>query len=223
LTAVDQAGNILNMEAIIMETLTKEIQSSITPEDALKRLKEGNERFVANRKAERDLLQQVAETGEGQYPFAIVLGCVDSRVPPEVIFDQGIGDIFSARIAGNFVNEDILGSMEFATKVAGARLILVLGHTQCGAIMGAVDDAQLGNLTGMLAKLMPAVDASLPPDKSRSSSDAELVQAVTVKNVELTLEAIRAKSPVLKEMLDAGEIQLVGGVYDVKTGKVTFM
>ncbi|MGD8552258.1 MAG: carbonic anhydrase family protein [Anaerolineales bacterium] len=206
-----------------METLTKEIQSSITPEDALKRLKEGNERFVANRKAERDLLQQVAETGEGQYPFAIVLGCVDSRVPPEVIFDQGIGDIFSARIAGNFVNEDILGSMEFATKVAGARLILVLGHTQCGAIMGAVDDAQLGNLTGMLAKLMPAVDASLPPDKSRSSSDAELVQAVTVKNVELTLEAIRAKSPVLKEMLDAGEIQLVGGVYDVKTGKVTFM
>jgi carbonic anhydrase len=223
LTAVDQAGNILNMEAIIMETLTKEIQSSITPEDALKRLKEGNERFVANRKAERDLLQQVAETGEGQYPFAIVLGCVDSRVPPEVIFDQGIGDIFSARIAGNFVNEDILGSMEFATKVAGARLILVLGHTQCGAIMGAVDDAQLGNLTGMLAKLMPAVDASLPPNKSRSSSDAELVQAVTVKNVELTLEAIRAKSPVLKEMLDAGEIQLVGGVYDVKTGKVTFM
>jgi carbonic anhydrase len=211
------------MEETNMETLTKEIQSSISPEDALKRLKEGNERFVANRKAARDLLQQVAETSEGQYPFAIVLGCVDSRVPPEVIFDQGIGDIFSARIAGNFVNEDILGSMEFATKVAGARLILVLGHTQCGAIMGAVDDAQLGNLTGMLAKLMPAVDASLPSDRSKSSSDAEFVQAVTVKNVELTLEAIRAKSPVLREMLDAGEIQLVGGVYDVKTGKVSFL
>jgi carbonic anhydrase len=206
-----------------METLTKEIQSTISPEDALNRLKEGNERFVANRKATRDLLQQVAETSEGQYPFAIVLGCVDSRVPPEVIFDQGIGDIFSARIAGNFVNEDILGSMEFATKVAGARLILVLGHTQCGAIMGAVDDAQLGNLTGMLAKLMPAVEASLSTDKSKSSNDAGFVQTVTQKNVELTLEAIKANSPVLKEMLDTGEIQLVGGLYDVKTGKVSFM
>jgi carbonic anhydrase len=211
------------MEDTIMETLTKEIQNIIAPEDALNRLKEGNERFVANKKVPRDLLQQVTETSEGQYPFAIVLGCVDSRVPPEVIFDQGIGDIFSARIAGNFVNEDILGSMEFATKVAGARLIVVLGHTQCGAIMGAVDDVKLGNLTGMLSKLMPAVEASLPSDRSMSSSDAEFVQAVTLKNVELTLIAIRVKSPVLREMLDAGEIQLVGGVYDVKTGKVSFL
>jgi carbonic anhydrase len=206
-----------------MQTLTKEIQSTITPEQALDRLKEGNERFVANRKAERDLLQQVAETGEGQYPFAIVLGCVDSRVPTEVIFDQGIGDIFSARIAGNFVNEDILGSMEFATKVAGARLIVVLGHTQCGAIMGAIDGAQLGNLTAMLAKLTPAVEATSVSAQTQSSSDAEFLRAVTEKNVELTLEAIRANSPVLTEMLDAGEIELVGAVYDVKTGKVSFM
>jgi carbonic anhydrase len=206
-----------------METLTQAIQSKISPEDALARLKEGNARFVANRKVERDLLEQVATTGEGQYPFAIVLGCVDSRVPPEVIFDQGIGDIFSARIAGNFVNEDILGSMEFATKIAGAKLILVLGHTRCGAIMGAIDDAQLGNLTGMLTKLKPAVQDISASGQAADSSDEAFVQAVTEKNVELTLEAIRSKSPVLKEMLDAGEIKLVGGVYDVTTGEVSFL
>lgn len=206
-----------------METLTKELQSTMVPEEALARLKEGNARFVANRKLERDLLGQVATTGEGQYPAAIVLGCVDSRVPPEVIFDQGIGDIFSARIAGNIVNEDILGSMEFAVIVAGARLILVLGHTRCGAIMGAIDDIQLGNLTGMLAKLKPAVKGISASTEAQSSNDEEFVQAVTEKNVELTLQAIRDKSPVLKEMLDAGEIKLVGGVYDVQTGKVNFM
>jgi carbonic anhydrase len=206
-----------------METLNKEIQSKITPEDALTRLKEGNARFVDKRQAERDLLEQVSATGDGQYPFAIVLGCVDSRVPPEVIFDQGIGDIFSARIAGNFVNEDILGSMEFATKVAGAKLILVLGHTSCGAVMGAIDDAQLGNLTGMLAKLKPAVQEVASTGKQGSSSDESFVKAVTQKNVDLTLEAIRSKSPVLKELLDAGEINLVGAMYDVKTGKVNFL
>lgn len=205
-----------------MDPLTEEIQNKITPDEALQRLKEGNARFVANRMVERDLLHQVAATGEGQYPFAIVLGCVDSRVPPEVIFDQGIGDIFSARIAGNFVNEDILGSMEFATKVTGAKLILVLGHTQCGAIMGAIDDAQLGNLTGMLAKLKPAVKSVSTSNEVQCSIDQEFVQAVTEKNVELTLDAIREKSHVLKEMLDAGEIKLAGGVYDVQTGKVSF-
>jgi carbonic anhydrase len=206
-----------------MDTLTKELQRSITPEDALARLKEGNARFVANHRVERDLLKQVAATGDEQYPFAIVLGCVDSRVPPEVIFDQGIGDIFSARIAGNFVNEDMLGSMEFATKVAGARLILVLGHTNCGAIMGAIDDAQLGNLTGMLVKLKPAVQDIAASGLAASSTDDAFVLAVTERNVELTLEAIRSKSPVLKEMLAAGEIKLAGGVYDVRTGEVRFM
>jgi carbonic anhydrase len=212
------------MEAYFMETLTQEIQSTISPEQALNRLKEGNKRFVANRREHRDLLQQVTETSEGQFPFAIVLGCVDSRVPPEVIFDQGIGDIFSARIAGNFVNEDILGSMEFATKVAGARLIVVLGHTQCGAIMGAIDGAQLGNLTALLDKLAPAVEASSASSaQTKSSSDADFLRAVTKKNVELTLEAIRSNSQVLTEMLEAGEIDLVGGVYDVKTGEVSFL
>lgn len=206
-----------------MQTLTRELQSAITPDEALMRLKEGNVRFVENQKAERELLQQVRETGAGQYPFAIVLGCVDSRVPPEVIFDQGIGDIFSARIAGNFVNEDILGSMEFATRVVGAKLILVLGHTQCGAIMGAIDDVKLGNLTGMLAKLKPAVEAAAAPGETHSSEDGEFVRAVTENNVELTLAAIEEKSPVLSEMLAAGEIKLTGAVYDVETGKVSFM
>ena len=205
-----------------MKTMTQELQKAMTPQEALVQLKEGNARFVAQRQAGRDLLAQVHSTGSGQYPFAIVLGCVDSRVSPELVFDQGVGDIFSARIAGNFFNEDILGSMEFACKVAGAKLIFVLGHSSCGAIMGAVDDAQLGNLTGMLSKLKPAVEAVPAPAQGRSSQDADYVQQVAEKNVELTLAAIREQSPVLKEMLDEGEIAMAGGMYDVETGAVTF-
>jgi carbonic anhydrase len=205
-----------------METQTQASQAAMTPAEALTRLKEGNARFVANRQKDRELLQQVRETGSGQYPFAIVLGCVDSRVPPELIFDQGIGDIFSARIAGNFVNADILGSMEFACKVAGAKLIFVLGHSHCGAIMGAVDDAQLGNLTGMLDKLKPAVEAVTTPAGGRSSQNAVFVQQVAQKNVELTIEAIQQQSPVLREMLENGEIQIAGGMYDIETGAVIF-
>ena len=177
-----------------MQTITKEVQTAITPQQAFARLKAGNQRFIENRQEMRDLPRQVLETSTGQFPYAVILGCIDSRVPPELVFDLGIGDVFTARVAGNIVNEDILGSLEFATKVVGAKLILVLGHTQCGAIMGAVDDAQLGNFTRMLTKLMPAVEASLPSDTSKGSSDAEFVKAVTVKNVELTLEAIKANS-----------------------------
>jgi carbonic anhydrase len=205
-----------------METQTKATQAAMKPAEALARLKEGNARFVANRPADRELLQQVRETGGGQYPFAIVLGCVDSRVAPEVIFDQGIGDIFTARIAGNFVNADILGSMEFACKVAGAKLIFVLGHSHCGAIQGAVDGAQLGNLTGMLSKLRPAVEAIPTPAGGRSSQNTVFVQQVAEKNVELTMEAVKRQSPVLKEMLENGEIQIAGGMYDIETGAVTF-
>jgi carbonic anhydrase len=194
----------------------------MTPAEALDRLKEGNARFVANRQADRDLLEQVRATGGGQYPFAVVLGCVDSRVSPELVFDQGIGDIFSARIAGNFVNADILGSMEFACKVAGAKLIVVLGHTKCGAIMGAADDVQLGNLTGMLSKLKPAVEAISAPEEARNSQNASFVQHVTEKNVELTVEAIKQQSPVLNEMLENGEIEIAGAMYDVETGAVNF-
>lgn len=205
-----------------MNTMTEELQKAMTPQEALVQLKEGNARFVAQRQAGRDLMAQVRSTGSGQYPFAIVLGCVDSRVSPELVFDQGVGDIFSARIAGNFVNEDILGSMEFACKVAGAKLIFVLGHSACGAIIGAVDGAQLGNLTSMLSKLKPAVEAVPAPAQGRSSQDAAYVQQVAEKNVELTLAAIREMSPVLKEMLDEGEIAIAGGMYDVETGAVTF-
>lgn len=205
-------------------TMTQPIQTALTPAQALDRLKEGNARFVNNRQNNRDLLQQVKDTGEGQYPFAIVLGCVDSRVSPEVIFDQGIGDIFSARIAGNFVNDDILGSMEFATKVAGAKVILVLGHTRCGAIMGACDNVQLGNLTGMLENLKPAVEAvHTAPGETRSSQNAEFVQQVADKNVTLTIEAIKQRSPVISQMLADGEIKIAGGMYDVTTGEVTFL
>ncbi|MDX1628957.1 MAG: carbonic anhydrase family protein [Fulvivirga sp.] len=204
-----------------MTTQTKESQSQLTPDKALQLLKEGNERFVKNSKKDRDLLQQVNETSTGQYPFAVVLSCIDSRVPAEIIFDQGIGDIFSARVAGNFVNQDILGSMEFACKVAGSKLVVVLGHTSCGAVKGACDDVKLGNLTDMLANLKPAVDG-VEVDGERNSKNAQFVQKVADKNVELTIEQIKKDSPVLKEMLDEGDIDIVGGMYDVTSGKVSF-
>lgn len=191
-------------------------------EEALERLKEGNGRFVAERREERDLMQQVRLTSGGQSPFAAVLGCIDSRVPPELVFDQGIGDIFTVRIAGNFVNRDILGSLEFACKVAGARLIVVLGHSNCGAIMGACDGVRLGNLTGMLSKLRPAIAAVAEVEGARSSENASFVQRVAEKNVELTAQAITAQSPVLSEMVERGEIAVVGAMYDVESGVVSF-
>lgn len=205
-----------------MRTQTKETQATITPQMALKILKDGNRRFQENLKANRNLLQQANETSEGQFPFAVILSCIDSRVSAELIFDQGLGDIFSVRIAGNFVNEDILGSMEFGCKVAGSKLIVVLGHSKCGAIKGACDDVQLGNLTALIRKLKPAVEAVTYPADNRNSSNSEFVEQVAHKNVELTLENIRTHSPVLKEMLDNGEIGIVGGMYDVETGSVEF-
>lgn len=205
-----------------MKTQTKESQSAITPNQIIELLKEGNNRFLNNSKADRNLLKQVEETSTGQFPFAAVLSCIDSRVPAEIVFDQGIGDIFSARIAGNFVNEDILGSLEFACKVAGSKVIVVMGHTSCGAVKGACDNVQLGNLTGMLAKLKPAVDNAEGSFEDKSSGNPEFVQAVADKNVELTIENIKNQSAVLKEMVDNGEIQIVGAMYDVASGKVTF-
>ncbi|MGB2502783.1 MAG: carbonic anhydrase family protein [Flavobacteriaceae bacterium] len=207
-----------------MKAHTKETQASITPDSALQLLKEGNNRFQDKTKAERDLLEQVKETSKGQYPYATILSCIDSRVSSELIFDQGIGDIFSARIAGNFVNNDILGSMEFACKLAGTKLILVLGHTACGAVKGACDDAKLGNLTGMLSKIKPAVNAvSSPEDASlRNSSNIDFVNEVAKKNVELTMDKIVEDSPVLAEMQANGEIKIVGGMYDINSGAVHF-
>ncbi len=208
-----------------MKAHTKETQASITPQGAVELLKEGNSRFQKKMHADRDLLDQVADTKSGQFPFATILSCIDSRVSSELIFDQGIGDIFSARVAGNFVNEDILGSMEFACKLAGTKLVLVLGHTACGAVKGACDDAKLGNLTALISKIKPAVAAvKEPADTSlRNSKNIDFVNEVAVKNVHMTIENIRSESEVLKEMEDNGEILIVGGMYDIGNGKVTFL
>lgn len=205
-------------------TQTADSQSQISAELAINMLREGNHRFVNNQSLQRDLLLQVKETATGQYPFAAVVSCIDSRIPTEVIFDQGIGDIFNARVAGNFVNPDILGSLEFACKLAGSKVIVVMGHTSCGAVKGAVDKAQLGNLTQMLDKIMPAVDAiSTEPGEVRNSSNLNFVNAVSKKNVEMTVAQIKKDSPVLAEMQSSGDIDIVGAMYDVKTGKVTFL
>lgn len=207
-----------------MKAHTRETQATMTPEKSLQFLKEGNLRFQQNLKANRNLLEQVNDTSEGQFPFATILSCIDSRVSAELVFDQGLGDIFSVRIAGNFVNEDILGSMEFACKLAGTKLIVVLGHTSCGAIKGACDDAKLGNLTTMLAKIKPAVNGvTEPTDTSlRNSKNNEFVDNVAQKNVLLTIERIRKESEVLSEMENEGEIMIIGAMYDINTGEVTF-
>jgi carbonic anhydrase len=204
-----------------MNALNAETQKAITPQKALELLKEGNERFLNKNQANRDLNLQVQQTSGGQWPFAVILGCIDSRVPAELVFDQGIGDIFSARVAGNFVNTDILGSIEYGCKVAGSKLVLVLGHEGCGAVKGACDGVELGNITPMLANLQKAVD-SVDESGDRSSANSNFVHKVVDSNVELTIEDIRNQSAVLKEMEAAGEIMIVGAVYDVKSGKVSF-
>ncbi len=207
-----------------MKAHTKATQAQITPQSALQLLKEGNRRFQDNKAANRDLLEQVKDTSSGQYPFATVLHCIDSRVSAELIFDQGIGDVFSIRIAGNFINQDILGSMEFASKLAGTKIIVVLGHTACGAVKGACDDAKLGNLTAMLGKIKPAVTAvTSPEDKTlRNSKNIDFVNAVAKKNVELSIDKIMSESEVLAEMKNNGEINIIGGMYDIHTGAVNF-
>ncbi|QNM84944.1 carbonic anhydrase [Polaribacter pectinis] len=207
-----------------MKAHTKETQATMTPKKALDFLKEGNQRFQNNLKANRNLLEQVNDTSEGQFPFATILSCIDSRVSAELVFDQGLGDIFSVRIAGNFVNEDILGSMEFACKLAGTKVIVVLGHTACGAIKGACDDAKLGNLTALINKIKPAVNAVEKPEDStlRNSSNIDFVNNVAEQNVYMTIDNIRKQSAVLKEMEDEGEIKIVGAMYDISDGAVTF-
>tara|TARA_B100000524_G_scaffold228415_2_gene121035 strand:+ start:3022 stop:3648 length:627 start_codon:yes stop_codon:yes gene_type:complete len=207
-----------------MNAHTKITQGKMTPKSAKEELVNGNKRFVESQKVDRDLLKQVEQTSTGQFPFATILSCIDSRVSSELIFDQGIGDIFSVRIAGNFVNEDILGSMEFACKLAGTKLIVVLGHTSCGAVKGACDHARLGNLTTLINKIEPAVEAvTEPKDESlRNSSNIEFVNEVAKKNVYMTIDNIRNSSEVLKAMEDAGEIDIIGGMYDIKTGEVSF-
>ena len=205
-----------------MKTLTKEMQSAISPKMALDLLKDGNKRFVSNLKINRNLLAQANETSDGQHPFAVILSCIDSRTSAELIFDQGLGDIFSVRVAGNIINEDILGSMEFGCKVAGSKIIVVLGHTKCGAVKGACDHVEMGNLTALLSKIRPAVDDEMKTKRNRNSGNATFVENVSTINVKRTVKAIMERSPILKEMIEKGEIGIVGGTHDIATGEVEF-
>ena len=202
-----------------MRTQTKETQENLTATDAHRILVEGNQRFVQNVKAQRDLKSQVLATSSGQFPFAVVLSCIDSRVPAELVFDQGIGDIFSVRIAGNVVNEDILGSMEFACKLAGSKIVVVMGHTRCGAVNGACQHVEMGNLTPLLKKIEPAVKKIQPEGNITERAD---IEKVTVENVKIAIDEIREKSAVLSEMEKNGDIEIVGALYSVESGEVEF-
>ncbi|NAY93339.1 carbonic anhydrase [Muricauda sp. JGD-17] len=210
-------------QILVESVLTKEEQEALTPNEVFESLRSGNERFVRSDLTARDHSVQIRESVRAQYPKAIVLSCVDSRVPVEDVFDKGIGDIFVARVAGNFINSDILGSMEFATKVAGAKLILVMGHENCGAIHAAIDGAKLGNITGMLENLRPAVAMSTVTEGPRTSSNRLFVHEVSENNVRNALKKIVADSPIIKEMLEKKEIDLKGAVYDMDTGVVNFL
>ena len=201
-----------------MQTFTKELQDNTSPEAAIEKLKEGNKRFVDKEATERDLLSQVGQTSGGQFPFAALLSCIDSRVPAELVFDQGIGDVFNVRVAGNIVNEDVLGSLEYSCKVAGSKVVVVLGHTKCGAVTAACKHVELGNITHLLRKIQPAVSIAM---EGEATPDA--IEKVALKNVELSIDRIRDESPILSEMEDNGDIKIVGAIYDVGSGTVCFL
>ena len=205
----------------VTSVMTAETQADVTPAKALTMLRDGNVRFVSGNATDYDYIAQIKQTAKGQFPFGTVLSCLDSRIPPEIIFDRGIGDLFVARVAGNFTNDDILGSFEFAARLGGSKLIVVMGHTECGAVKGACDAAQLGLLSTTLASINPAVTAVEGHDP-RTSKNTAFVQAVTEMNVRLTMKTLRDRSVVLRQMIDSGEIDLVGAMYDINTGKVTF-
>ena len=200
-----------------MKAFTKVLQEKMSPTVALNRLLEGNKRFTQQLQVDRDLRSQVSDTAKGQFPFAAILSCIDSRVPSEIVFDQGIGDIFSVRVAGNIVNEDILGSLEYACKVAGSKLVLVMGHTKCGAVTAACDNVELGNITSLLAKIKPAIALC----ENNSNSGSISVENVSVKNIGISIETLRKESPILAEMEQQGLIQIVGAMYDVASGIVS--
>lgn len=209
-------------ERDLTQALTEETQASLTPTNVIQLLKDGNERFLNGEALERNFMEQVANTAGGQYPMAAVLGCIDSRVPHEIVFDKGVGDIFSARVAGNFINTDILGSLEFAAAVAGSRVIVVLGHTECGAVKGACDQVELGNLTSTLANIAPAIYAVDDVEGERSSSNADYVNEVAHTNVDLTVQNIVSRSPVIRGLVEEGDLIVIGAMHDVASGKVTF-
>ncbi|MFK5924714.1 MAG: carbonic anhydrase family protein [Verrucomicrobiota bacterium] len=202
-----------------MRTQTQETQKNLTPKDAHRILEEGNQRFVQNLKVQRNLQEQVLATSKGQYPFAVILSCIDSRVPAELVFDQGIGDVFSVRVAGNIVNEDVLGSMEFACKVAGSKIVVVLGHTKCGAVNAACNNVELGHITTLLSKVRPAVDFIRTSENPMSEAE---IESVAIQNVKFSIDRIRAESPILAELESEGQIEIVGAIYDVASGEVEF-
>lgn len=200
--------------------LTRQEQQALSPVDVLGILKAGNQRFVSGTITHRDQPRQVRESAAGQHPMAVVLSCLDSRIPVETVFDRGIGDLFVARVAGNFANTDIIGSMEFGCYVSGSRLVLVLGHDHCGAVRGAIDGVELGNITPMLANIEPAVDYFAEYEGEKTAANDEFVQMVAEQNVRMTIEHIRAASPILKKMESDGQIKIVGGMYDLHSGQV---
>jgi len=202
-----------------MKTITKEVQNSMTPQEALTILKEGNDRFVANKKLDRNLPEQVLQTSTGQFPFGVILSCIDSRVPTELVYDLGIGDVFNVKVAGNVVNDDILGSIEYGCKVAGSKLVVVLGHTKCGAVTAACSNTELGNITTLLSKITPAVDLFR---NGNEKVEGDLIEKVALENVKISKQNILTNSSILKEMEANGEIEIVGASYDVATGKVTY-
>lgn len=219
-----QGCSIANQQKpLVNRVLTAEEQAALTPQKVLTMLEDGNERFVAGTITSRDHSAQIRLAAEGQFPKAVVLSCLDSRVPVEDVFDRGIGDIFVARVAGNFENTDILGSMEFATKVAGAKVVLVLGHKDCGAVKATIDGAELGNITAMLKNIQPAVDAVPGFEGARTSSNVEFLNEVTEMNVRETVNRIRENSPLMRQMESDGEIQIVGALYDMTTGEVEIL
>jgi len=213
----------LTVSAMDVGVQTAATQAALTPAAALQKLKDGNKRFLAGDMQNRDLMAQVKATSTGQYPHSIVLSCIDSRVPPELVFDQGLGDIFAPRVAGNYVDTDMLGNMEFGAAVAGSKLIVVLGHSECGAVKGACDNVKLGNLTHTLTNLAPAVYEVTDVPGERSSKNAAFVDAVAHKNVNLMVDNILARSPTLAGLVDEGKLMVVGAMYNVSTGTVTFM
>jgi len=219
---LDDHDVAVETKPLVEDILTADQQEQLTPEAVVESLREGNQRFVSNDLTARDHTEQIRKATKGQYPKAVILSCVDSRVPVEDVFDKGIGDIFVARVAGNFVNEDILGSMEFGCKVSGSKVILVLGHEHCGAVKAAISDVKLGNITAMLTKIRPTVEAT-QYEGERTADNPEYVHKVCVNNVKNTIEQIRKNSPILKNMEDSGDIKIIGGVYDMDTGEVDFL
>jgi carbonic anhydrase len=213
---------INSLIGVAMKTISKKDQHNITPDQAIDLLHKGNQRFIQNLRFNRNLLQQMNETADGQYPFATILSCIDSRTPAELIFDQGLGDIFSIRIAGNIVNDDIIGSLEFACKAAGSKLIVVLGHTNCGAVKGACDKAELGHLTQLLKKITPAIQQETTFKEQRNGSNLAYVNEVAKINIRNSIQAILDKSDIIKELVAQKTIKIIGGIYDVSSGEVFF-